>query len=224
MPETDWTAGDVAVLDTETTGVDSSTDRVVEIAVVRLRKLLEVDAWSTRVNPGVPIPPEARAVHGISDEDVAGAPPFAYFIPELAARLAGAQLLVYNAPFDVPLVNAEWQRGRALAPEGFSLAPFCLAVAETLDPLVWIRDVDRYVPGKGRHQLAVTAKRWGIEVQGEAHGALADCRLAAGIARKLVEAGRISRDLAALLRRQEVRRAAQEQDFAAYRARLANAG
>ena len=152
-------------------------------------------------------------VAGESDADVADAPTFASV---LSARLGtitlNAHLLVYNAPFDVRLLRAEVARaGAPPLPQ--------LSVRRTLDPLVWVRDVDRFVKGKGRHQLGATAARWKVPATGRAHGALVDCRLTAGVARALAATGRIPRDVPTLLRRQAVRRAAQEADFAAYWAR-----
>ena len=59
----------LAVLDLETTGVNAQTDRVVEISILTLRPNGDAEHYTRRVNPGVPIPPEATAVHGITDPD-----------------------------------------------------------------------------------------------------------------------------------------------------------
>src|SRR3954452_12860804 len=66
----------LAVIDLETTGTDTKVDRIVEISVLRLLPGGKHDHRTRRVNPGVPIPREATAVHGISDDDVAAMPTF----------------------------------------------------------------------------------------------------------------------------------------------------
>jgi DNA polymerase III epsilon subunit-like protein len=65
----------LAVIDLETTGTDPKTNRIIEVSVLKLTPGGEADHRTRRVNPGVPIPPEATAVHGISDDDVADCPP-----------------------------------------------------------------------------------------------------------------------------------------------------
>ena len=64
----------LAVIDLETTGIDPKCDRIIEVSVLKLAPGGEADHRTRRVNPGVPIPPEATAVHGITDDDVADMP------------------------------------------------------------------------------------------------------------------------------------------------------
>ncbi len=66
----------LCVLDLETTGTHPMRDRVIEIAVLRLVPRKAPVSFVRRVNPGVPIPPAATAIHGITDADVADRPPF----------------------------------------------------------------------------------------------------------------------------------------------------
>lgn len=101
----------LVVFDLETTGVDPETDRIVEISACRL----DPDGGRTwldhRVNPGIPIPPEAAAIHGISDEDVADAPRFDDLADEIEAFFEGADLGGFNvARFDLPALDAEFRR------------------------------------------------------------------------------------------------------------------
>lgn len=101
----------LAVFDLETTGPDRLTDRIVEIAVLRVSPDGSLATFETRVNPGVKIPREATAVHGITDADVAGAPPFADVAPRLTAFLEGCDLAGYNLRgFDIPLLARELER------------------------------------------------------------------------------------------------------------------
>src|SRR6266545_670811 len=97
----------LAVVDLESTGVDPALDRVVEVAVLTLLPRGAPEPFHRRVNPGVPIPPGATAIHGIADADVAGAPPFASIAAELFAALHGYDLAGFGiASFDLPLLAA----------------------------------------------------------------------------------------------------------------------
>ncbi len=66
----------LAFVDLETTGTSPASDRIVEIAILKVQPDGTEDFRRKRVNPGVPIPAEATAIHGITDADVADEPPF----------------------------------------------------------------------------------------------------------------------------------------------------
>lgn len=103
----------LVVFDLETTGPDRLTDRIVEVAALKVSPDGSVSVFETRVNPGVKIPREATAVHGISDADVADAPSFADVAPRLAAFLEGCDLAGYNLRgFDIPLLARELERAK----------------------------------------------------------------------------------------------------------------
>lgn len=92
-------------LDTETTGLEK-TDQVVEIAIIdNLGSIL----LNTLIKPTIPIPPAAESIHGISDKQVAGAPTFARVLPELQNILASRTLVVYNAKYDVRMLQQSAQ-------------------------------------------------------------------------------------------------------------------
>ena len=102
-----------AVLDTETTGLGE--DYIVEIALLDNagRTLLD-----TLVNPRVPIPAEASAIHGIEDQEAAGAPSFADLWPELRELLTARRVIIYNKEYDTGILLIEADRYfRATAPE-----------------------------------------------------------------------------------------------------------
>src|SRR3954463_6537659 len=86
----------LAVLDLETTGTDPKLDRIVEISVIKVRPDGGHDHRTRQVNPGVPIPPEATAIHGIGDDDVAGSPSFRAVAPGLVRFLEGCDLAGFN--------------------------------------------------------------------------------------------------------------------------------
>ncbi|MBX9925435.1 MAG: 3'-5' exonuclease, partial [Hyphomicrobiaceae bacterium] len=91
-PATPLHALDIAVIDTETTGLDSRVARIVQIGGVRMHgtEILTEPLFNRLVNPGIPIPPATTAVHGISDGDVAAAPRFADLAADLDAFVGGA--------------------------------------------------------------------------------------------------------------------------------------
>jgi len=110
----------LVAFDLETTGVHVERDRIVEIALVRV----EVDGsrrtFRSLVNPEMPIPPGATAVHKITDADVADAPVLASIASEIVSFLEGADLAGFNsARFDAPMLENEIQRvGGTLSLDG----------------------------------------------------------------------------------------------------------
>ncbi len=96
-------------LDTETTGFNPHEgDRIIEIGAVELikRKLTQKN-YHQFINPERPIPAEATEVHGITDERVANEPKFAEIVDAFMEYVAGAELIIHNAPFDVGFINHE---------------------------------------------------------------------------------------------------------------------
>jgi DNA polymerase III subunit epsilon len=101
----------LAFIDLETTGINVTTDRIIELSVLRLGPNGKQDWMTVRVNPEMPIPPKSTAIHGIKDEDVAGCPAFREIARNLSAFLEGCDLAGYNAiKFDIPLLAEEFLR------------------------------------------------------------------------------------------------------------------
>ena len=174
----------LVVFDLETTGPDRLTDRIVEVAAVKVAPDGEVAVFETRVNPGVKIPREATAVHGITDADVADAPPFAEVAPRLAAFLEGCDLAGYNLRgFDVPLLARELERAKV---------PFSFDGRRVVDAQVI------YFRKEPRDLAAAVRTFVGREHEG-AHSALADTVAAAEVlAGQLARYGDLPRGIAAL--------------------------
>jgi DNA polymerase-3 subunit epsilon len=100
----------LAFFDLETTGIDPLRDKIVEIAVVRVEPGGATESRTRRINPERPIPAEATAVHGISDQDVREAPPFRQVARSFLDFLGDADLAGYNVGrFDVPLLDREFK-------------------------------------------------------------------------------------------------------------------
>ncbi len=101
----------IAFFDLETTGIKVATDRIVEISILRLNVDGSTKIKTLRINPGIPIPPEVTAIHGITDEDVRDCPAFKQVAHDLAQFLENCDLAGYNSNhFDIPLLAEEFLR------------------------------------------------------------------------------------------------------------------
>ncbi len=101
----------IIFLDLETTGIDIARDRIVEISLVKVMPGGEKEIKTRRVNPEMPIPAEASAVHGIFDEDVKDEPTFRSIARSFANYMEGCDLGGFNSNrFDIPLLVEEFIR------------------------------------------------------------------------------------------------------------------
>ena len=161
------------VADTETTGLDTANDRIIEIAAVRiLNGATQDDRFSEMVQPGIPIPPRSTEIHGIVDADVAGARAF----PDVMARFSdwtGSDVLIgYSLGFDLAVLEAEHTRA------GIDwVAPRSLCVRQ----LMQIAAPD--LPGQ---TLEIAAEWLGIEIT-DRHRALGDALVTAQVFNALID-------------------------------------
>ena len=96
------------IFDLETTGLGFK-DKIVEISLIKVYPDGREESYTKRVNPGIPIPPEATKVHGITDEDVKDCPTFKEIAPELYEIFKGCDLAGYNSNrFDLPMLDEEF--------------------------------------------------------------------------------------------------------------------
>ena len=101
----------IVFFDLETTGVDITRDRIVEISVIKLMPNGEEYEKTHRVNPEMHIPEASTAVHGITDEMVADKPVFRQLARSLANLLTGCDLAGFNSNrFDIPMLDQEFRR------------------------------------------------------------------------------------------------------------------
>lgn len=144
--------------DTETTGTSAEKDRIIEIAAYNP---ITKQSFVSFINPGCPIPPETTAIHHITDEMVAAAPPFSQVIQEFIRFCEGDVILIAhnNDAFDWPFIKAEMTRNQIQPP------PW-----KFFDSLKWAR---RYRPDLPRHSLQFLREIYGI-VANQAHRALDD--------------------------------------------------
>ncbi len=159
-------------LDTETTGLAASQgDRIVEIGLVEMvDRRLTGRTLHHYVNPGRPSHPDALKVHGLTEDFLAGKPPFESIVDELLAFVSGAEVVIHNAEFDLGFLDAEFERlGRP---------PFAGHVLRVTDSLLLAREI---YPGKG-NSLDALCRRLEVDNSGRGlHGALLDAGLLAEV-------------------------------------------
>ncbi len=158
------------IFDTETTGLDSREDRIIEIGGVELVNRFPSGRFiHFYIHPGNrQIHPEAQAVHGISMADLEGKPRFADIAGEFLAFTEGAKLIAHNAGFDMGFLNQELARiGRdAISPDRVIDT---LAIARRKHPM-------------GPNSLDALCKRYGVDnARRTKHGALLDSELLAEV-------------------------------------------
>ena len=151
---------ELVAIDTETCALGPGRDRIVQFCAQALDESLTViGTWTELVHPGRRIPPTATAVHGITDEMVAGKPQFAHFAPRLRAMFGkDTVFMAYNAGFDFGVLNSEFVRA------GVEPLPVDQPV---LDPL----KIERKVSSRS---LGPTYKRYTGKTLENAHTADAD--------------------------------------------------
>jgi len=163
------------IFDTETTGLDPREDRIIELGCVELVNRFPTGRTLHRfINPeGRSVHPDAQAVHGISDADLADKPVFADILDEFLEFIDGAKLVAHNANFDIGFINAELQRlGQPYVDPGRVVDT--LAIARRKHPM-------------GSNSLDALCKRYGIDNSHRTkHGALLDAELLAEVYIELV--------------------------------------
>jgi len=159
----------LVIFDLETTGLDPTEDRIVEVSILRiLPGWLEQPVQTRVINPGCPIPAAVTRLHGIGDKDVAGQPRFADIASDLFGCMSDYDLCGYNMiEFDFPFLFCELKR-----------AGLCLSASgrRLIDPMrIWNAREGRPPKGfRGQRTLAAAMKEFGCEWTGPAHTAGAD--------------------------------------------------
>jgi DNA polymerase-3 subunit epsilon len=157
--------GETLMLDTETTGLDAH-DEVIQLGIVDMHGTVLLDIL---VRPTSPITPEARAIHGITDEVLAQAPSFSNLYDTIAVLLGNRSVLAYHADFDRRILTQTSAK--------YGLPPFEVAA--------WDCVMERYARFWGEHSkaghykpqsLSTACMQQGIEVHGH-HDAVQDCLL-----------------------------------------------
>jgi DNA polymerase III subunit epsilon len=101
----------LAFFDIEATGINISTDRIVEISIIKRHPDGTTEQYDQRINPTIPIPEVVSLIHGIYDADIANAPTFAEVAADIATFIGDADLVGYNSnKFDIPILAEEFLR------------------------------------------------------------------------------------------------------------------
>jgi DNA polymerase-3 subunit epsilon len=161
------------VLDTETTGLEPKQGhRIIEIGCVELvNRRLTGRHFHQYINPEREIDEGAMAVHGISNEFVATKPVFAKVVDDFRNFIAGAELIIHNAPFDVGFMDHEFE----LLSRGLGKTT---DICTVLDTLAMARHKH---PGQ-KNNLDALCKRYGVDnSQRDLHGALLDAEILADV-------------------------------------------
>ena len=160
------------VLDTETTGLEHRLgDRVIEVGCVELiGRSLSGKRFHKYINPERDIAAGAQAVHGLTSEFLADKPLFAEIADELCDFIAGAELIIHNAPFDVGFLNSEFGL--------LNRTPIETLCGGVIDTLRMARDMR---PGK-KNSLNALCNEFAIDNSSrQLHGALLDAELLAEV-------------------------------------------
>jgi DNA polymerase-3 subunit epsilon len=159
-------------LDTETTGLYAEQgDRIIEVACVEYDNRRDTGRRLHHyVNPGRSSHPDAVRVHGITDEFLADKPPFATIVTELIEFVAGADVVIHNASFDLAFLDAELKR--------LGQARFTTHTARITDSLLMAREM---FPGKGNSLDALCRRLEVDNSKRDLHGALIDADLLAQV-------------------------------------------
>lgn len=161
------------VLDTETTGLEvSQGHRIIEVGCVELEnRRLTGRHFHRYINPQRDIDAGAIEVHGITNTFLADKPVFSAIASEFELFVAGAELIIHNAPFDLGFLDAELQRIKASA---VPLRERC----EVIDTLIIARGKH---PGQ-RNSLDALCQRYGVDNSSrDLHGALLDAEILADV-------------------------------------------
>ncbi len=104
-------------LDLETTGTNAALHMIVEVGIIRFTADRIIESYQTLVNPGVKIPEDVTALHGITDEMVRGAPPIYALLGEIRRLMEDALLVIHNPGFDLSFLGWAFLKGGLPAPE-----------------------------------------------------------------------------------------------------------
>ena len=176
MTSYDWLAAvyDTAVFvafDTETTGLDPASGRIVEIGAVKFDRRGIIARYNALINPEMPMPEEAGKVNGITDVMLKDKPVIAAVFPDFFDFIGAGALVAHNAPFDINYVNAELKR--------LEKPPLTNKV---IDTRIFAKEV---LPGLSSYALQDLAVQLGITAL-EAHRAEDDARVCMELFEKML--------------------------------------
>lgn len=167
MSQFDWVVeafkkNSFTVFDTETTGLEPKTCRIVEIGGLRFNARGVIARFNVLINPGSPMPAEVTKINGITDAMLKGQPDSGKVIPDFLRFAGDSVLIAHNAPFDISFVNSELIR--------IGMKPLANPV---IDTRIFAKEM---FPNLPKYSLQELALRFGIEAR-DAHRAEDDARV-----------------------------------------------
>jgi DNA polymerase-3 subunit epsilon len=180
-----WWEGEFAVFDTETTGKEYEEARIVTAFIGNVHADgSETNAWTHRIRPGVPIPEEATAVHGITNEMAQTYAEPEFVLPGIVNGLVlalnqGLPIVAFNGRYDFTVLDRDCRR------HGIPTLSEMTAglIKPVLDPYVLDKSVDQY--RKGKRTLSAMCAHYGVDLD-HAHEASADAIAAGHLARAII--------------------------------------
>lgn len=160
-----------AIVDIETTGANTSRNRVIEIAIVTTDGNSVLSQYSTLIDPGIPIPAMITGLTGITNDDVEGAPSFSDVCEEIMEELNGKVFVAHNVGFDYGFLRSEFER------EGIDFQPRKLCT---------VRLARKIIPGYRSYSLGSICTQVGINIT-DRHRAMGDAFATALLFNKLFQ-------------------------------------
>ena len=203
----------IMCFDLETTGINVEEDRVVQLAVSYFHHHRVVQQHTQLINPGIPIPAGASAVHGVYDDDVAHQPTLSDFLPRLIPHFNGRVLGQHPPPilvgynlvsYDVPLFKAELTRIHQ-DPQLIDLP--------TLDLIIFVR---WYLRHRRQQKLENICQDFGVSLT-KAHDALFDAKACGFLVSQFLRSGYLPSTVGEALRAQAHFMSTLEQEYQDYR-------
>lgn len=193
-----WKDQKILVVDVETTGLKSSTCRVIEIGACLIQDRKLAGTWSYVLDAEVlTLEPIITEITGLTIGDLKGKPKFAEMAPKIHRVMGQADhIAAYNAPFDKGFIEMEFKR----AAMSLDKPELVLPERDWLDPLVWAKNYDGKTE-KGENKLTEVCKRHHIKVD-NAHRAGSDAQMAAEVILHYLD--RVPDDIGSMIALQDV--------------------
>lgn len=170
---------DPVVIDTETTGLDSTAE-ILEISIIDWEGNILVN---TLVKPVGPICPISSKIHGITYDDVKDAPTWAEVLPVVQQALTGKLGVIYNLDFDIRMMFQSCAPWNITPEQNFGAVGFFCAMKEYSH---WVQSYDNMRKGNRWIKLEKAAQREGIVIEGQSHRALSDCFTTLNVVRSVM--------------------------------------
>lgn len=171
--------GSFVVIDTETTGLSSTKDAVVEVAAIKFEDWVPIERYQTLINPGKSIPADASAVNNITDDMVCNAPTFLQIIDSLDSFIGKYNIVGHNLPFDLKFL---YRNGYNFATKKRHYYDTCEIAKKILKKpkMKWDKEYEEYVINENYdydvedYKLTTLCDYYGIRDNSFAHRALSD--------------------------------------------------